>query len=576
MIAGGKTFVTPGPAPPTEEELPVEDAEAALGLVPFDHWAYDAVDMLMKQGIIINYPRAGFRGDRPLTRYEFAMAISRLLTALPGMIPELAGPAGPAGPAGEAGPRGPAGPAGEAGPQGPPGPEGPVGPTPEVDELIEGLVREFEGELRMIRDRTRDLSGQLGELGDRLREIEERRRFPWWWGYVDYRIGTVCGTVSSDNGFDALTMRMGVEGYIDDDTYGRIALKMADGRAPLAALGIELGEFDRPAAPPGDLPDPDLGYLGNDIYLDEAWVRLNGTWPFKAQWTLGRQFQAYGLGLVVNNERLSQQGVHCLIEDFLIDPLSLEFFFGGANYQHYSHPWSSMSDNYLSMYLEYRQNNWSIGIPWLIDGYSSETRAGQKYHERAFGVNFWWNFTGDQNLYIEYASQQEHANRPLFKRDGVSDPYAYMVIADLVSTSSFDLTGILANIEAEYDIVYSSLHPYYEILCGPSSRAFPYERWLRRPLAIPNIRMIGGEGTFHLGRGEWPLDFFYYQLSKTSDWWEASPVDGLYYDQLYGLRLRHEIANGIETSLTWAHQEPVDSTTDDPTDLLQFRTTLSF
>ena len=115
------------------------------------------------------------------------------------------------------------------------------------------------------------------------------------------------------------------------------------------------------------------------------------------------------------------------------------------------------------------------------------------------------------------------------------------------------------------------------MLCRPATgRIFPYERWLYRPLAIPNIQMIGAQGTYYHADGKWPLDFFYYGLSSTSDWWEASPYDGLYYDQLYGVRLRHEVATGIECSLTWAHQEPVDSTTDNPSDLFQFRTTLAF
>jgi len=77
--------------------------------VPFDHWAYDAVQKLVDQGIIIGYPDGTFRGNRVMTRYEFAMAISRLLDVLPRLV--TPGPAGPEGPAGPAGPSG-----GEAGP----------------------------------------------------------------------------------------------------------------------------------------------------------------------------------------------------------------------------------------------------------------------------------------------------------------------------------------------------------------------------------------------------------------------------------------------------------------------------
>jgi hypothetical protein len=51
--------------------------------VPFEHWAYDAVQQLVDAGIIIGYPDGTFKGDRAMTRYEFAMAISRLLSADP-------------------------------------------------------------------------------------------------------------------------------------------------------------------------------------------------------------------------------------------------------------------------------------------------------------------------------------------------------------------------------------------------------------------------------------------------------------------------------------------------------------
>ena len=63
-------------APCVAQASPTDD-------VPFDHWAYDAVQTLVDKGIIIGYPDGLFHGDRAMTRYEFAMAISRLLDNLP-------------------------------------------------------------------------------------------------------------------------------------------------------------------------------------------------------------------------------------------------------------------------------------------------------------------------------------------------------------------------------------------------------------------------------------------------------------------------------------------------------------
>ena len=50
--------------------------------VPQGHWAYDAVNDLAKRGIFTGYPDGTFSGKRALTRYEFAVAIQRLLQEL--------------------------------------------------------------------------------------------------------------------------------------------------------------------------------------------------------------------------------------------------------------------------------------------------------------------------------------------------------------------------------------------------------------------------------------------------------------------------------------------------------------
>jgi hypothetical protein len=52
--------------------------------VPRDHWAYAALQKLASAGILEGYPPTGnFVGQRAMTRYEFAVAIARLLNTLP-------------------------------------------------------------------------------------------------------------------------------------------------------------------------------------------------------------------------------------------------------------------------------------------------------------------------------------------------------------------------------------------------------------------------------------------------------------------------------------------------------------
>ena len=54
----------------------------ALTDVPAGHWAKDAIDKLVSQGIILGYPDGTYRGTQNLTRYEAAVIIARLLNQM--------------------------------------------------------------------------------------------------------------------------------------------------------------------------------------------------------------------------------------------------------------------------------------------------------------------------------------------------------------------------------------------------------------------------------------------------------------------------------------------------------------
>lgn len=54
-------------------------ASASFSDVPATHWAYGAVNKLVQAGIINNYTDGAFRGDKPITRYEFAIATTKAL-----------------------------------------------------------------------------------------------------------------------------------------------------------------------------------------------------------------------------------------------------------------------------------------------------------------------------------------------------------------------------------------------------------------------------------------------------------------------------------------------------------------
>ena len=47
--------------------------------VPKDHWAADFVQIVKADGVIRGYPDATFKGDKPVTRYELAVALERMI-----------------------------------------------------------------------------------------------------------------------------------------------------------------------------------------------------------------------------------------------------------------------------------------------------------------------------------------------------------------------------------------------------------------------------------------------------------------------------------------------------------------
>jgi len=50
--------------------------------VPANHWAYEALARLKKDGLLVGYPDGLYRGGRPASRYELAVAIHAVYTAL--------------------------------------------------------------------------------------------------------------------------------------------------------------------------------------------------------------------------------------------------------------------------------------------------------------------------------------------------------------------------------------------------------------------------------------------------------------------------------------------------------------
>ncbi len=73
-------------------------AQAAPFLdTPTNHWAYESVQDLAKRGIVIGYPDGTYGGKRPMTRYEFAVAVERALMTIDAMVKAQQGQTPPPG-----------------------------------------------------------------------------------------------------------------------------------------------------------------------------------------------------------------------------------------------------------------------------------------------------------------------------------------------------------------------------------------------------------------------------------------------------------------------------------------------
>ena len=545
--------------------------------VPFDHWAYDAVQKLVDEGIIIGYPKTHeFKGDRAMTRYEFAMAISRLME-WPGIVgpPGATGATGPKGDPGDAGAAGAPGPKGDAGPQGAKGDvgaTGPQGPKPtdeEIQAICKKLLDEFKDELADLQDQIDDLGEDVDDLDARVAALEDAMKRPKVTGWINYRLG-LAGDLWENAEFDALTAKLGIEGAITDELSGKISLKMIDdatraqaaryGTSPFP-LGLPAGAI--PSLPPGPpaVVGPQVIGLGDNIWLDEAYLQFATDWSTPEHWTVGRQFfQLDSLGLLADNDRLSLQGVRMTAPGLWGSDLELDLFFGGAIADFGNSSFMSDTDGYGAARLAWVRPNFELGGTFLATGKGKEEGwAG----DVAFEV---W----DRDVNFEWANMLQRWDGARFNGVGVNEPTAWMGTAELIDTPSVSVTGVVSRASRDYHLTYTALDPYFEhvdyaILSG-ASPANAWERWMYGPLVFRGARTYAGDIDFELGNT--PIHFRYANLSPTFG------VGPILHDNVFAVCASREIVDGLNVNFAYARQL-ADSPGDD-VDLISAGATVEF
>jgi hypothetical protein len=129
--------------------LAVPAAAGPFTDVPENHWAYEAVKQLAAYGLVIGFPDGEYKGNEPMTRYQLAMVIARMLVSLDAQIKAEVEAAKTVIP-----------------PEVPEAPEKEVVEQPVIEKVIEKtIVEKLETEeLDALRARVAALEGEVGGL----------------------------------------------------------------------------------------------------------------------------------------------------------------------------------------------------------------------------------------------------------------------------------------------------------------------------------------------------------------------------------------------------------------------------
>ncbi|MEP0815044.1 MAG: putative porin [bacterium] len=164
--------------------------------LPQDHWAWQAVKYMMETGILEGYPGNEYRGNQTMTRYEFSVALNRVILWIEGTYGDAMGA--------------------------------------DVKATIDALEAEFSDELAEIRNQveanTQDISslkGSMDAMGERVTGLEKKigniawkGDFRYRWAYTDTEAG------DTERFFERMRLRLSFSAPIVEnmlDFKGRLA-----------------------------------------------------------------------------------------------------------------------------------------------------------------------------------------------------------------------------------------------------------------------------------------------------------------------------------------------------------------
>ncbi len=478
--------------------VPVRAADP-MDDVPFDHWAYDACDLLVQEGIIVGYPDGTFKGERALTRYEFAMALARLVefasAGQAGEVPQQPGPAGPAGPPG---------PPGERGPQGPPGPPGPPAEPPteltpeqiaQVREIARALIAEFRPELQDVTGQIPVLRADLEKLTARVDTLEQRVGAKVA-GHVRFRAGTAGSAIGNGQDFDATTARIYIDSPVNEQARAHVALHHTDAFNPQ-------GTVNR---------------------LDEAYLDVNTPQWAWGKWRVGQQYIALGNGLIFDNQQFPSRCVLVQVRP-------------GANTQLWGIWGETGMQNHDSLGVvraQWNNDTVTVGGNYVVAGFRGE---------RLWGVDAQAELAGHA-VTVAYGNQTRDRNWQSV------DGKALTVNAELLRTPNLQLVGRYALVGVNYNPNLSILNPYWEQYDPNLSMAagfFPWEWAMSDSFVANNMRLYGG--VLRWTGSSIPVQISYVNIRDRN----GNPRGAL--DAIYSVNASKEVMPDINVGVTFGVQK---------------------
>jgi hypothetical protein len=316
------------------------------------------------------------------------------------------------------------------------------------------------------------------------------------------------------------------------------------------------------------------------VRLDEAWASFSTTPVVPLDWTVGKQYFAFGQGLLVDNNLLSVSALKAKAE--LGRHSALTAIWGRlAAEELNSQSWEPGldtpptdnihgQDDYIAARLSIPISNWELGANYLHNGFNSE---------RGWSVDAAGKILGAK-VYGEFATLLRNADGRTVddvNTGPFADNNAILLGADLVDTSSILLTGKWGKVEPGYaynfvgntlasegfqsfpgipafNLPLSALHPYAEF-------GTHYISWVDRPLFLDPTNVAEGFEVALtmknlLGAGT-PLSIRYYDgdaiggTAKADRVWVASLsrriASNVDFNLLYGQR---KVENLVQTDTT--------------------------